>query len=200
MSFIGTIKPAQAKGAVADLYRRLQGKRDYLPNYAAVFCHRPAVMEPLSVLQDMLKQHMPPRLWALVSLAVAREINSSYCSLAFARRLLLAHFSAAELLAIVSQQPTAALQETEYAAMAFAAKVARDAASIEQSDINALRESGYSDPEIFDIVACAAWRCFFSRVPEALGARPDRALGQLQTPLLEQLLVGRAIEPELNRR
>jgi alkylhydroperoxidase family enzyme len=194
MSFIGTIKPEQAKGAVADLYRRLQGKRDYLPNYAGIFCHRPEVMEPLSVLQETLKQHMEPRLWALVSLAVAREINSSYCSLAFAKRLLRAHFSAVELLAIVSEGPCAALQETERTAMVFGAKLARDAASIEQSDINGLREQGYSDPEIFDIVACAAWRCFFSRMPEALGARPDRALGQLPAPLLERLLVGRAIE------
>ena len=78
--------------------------------------------------------------------------------------------------------------------MEYASLVARDASALEQEHIDALRQHGYSDSAIFDITAAAAWRCFFARVPDALGALPDRALGELPPPLLDLLLVGREIE------
>ncbi len=53
MTFISTTEPHAANGAVADLYQRLQGNADYLPNYARTFCHRPDVMAPLAELQEM---------------------------------------------------------------------------------------------------------------------------------------------------
>jgi len=194
MSFIETTAPGQATDAVAELYRRLQGRQEYLPNYARVFCHRPAVMAPLAALQDLLKEHMDPRLWALISLAVAREIHSSYCSLAFARRLLRHHFSQGELLAIVTGDQRAPLTAGERAAMDVAVKLASNSASVGQRDIDRLRSAGFSDAQIFDVVAAAAWRCFFAKIPDGLGVQPDRALGELDQPLLHRLVVGREIE------
>jgi uncharacterized peroxidase-related enzyme len=198
MAFIQTTDPSDAGGDVTDLYRRLQGRLDYLPNYARIYCHRPQVMEPLAALQDALKQHMEPRLWALVSLAVAREINSSYCSLAFAGRLLRTFFTPVELLAIVTSREDNPLSDGERVAMDVAAKVARNASQVGEDDIDRLRRAGFTDAEIFDVVAAAAWRCFFAKVPDALGAAPDRALGQLAEPLLQHLVVGRAIDTESN--
>lgn len=194
MSFIRTTEPHEASGAVADLYQRLRGNGDYLPNYARVFCQRPDVMEPLAELQETLKRHMTPRLWALVSLAAAREMRSSYCALAFAGRLLRNHFTQAELLAIVSGQADAPLADSERAAMALAEKVARDSSSVMQADIDRMRELGFTDAGIFDVVAAAAWRCFFARVPDALGALPDTKLTRLPLPLLQRLVVGRSPE------
>jgi uncharacterized peroxidase-related enzyme len=196
MSFIGTVPPQQATGEVAGLYQRLQGSKDYLPNYARVFCHRPQVMAPLAQLQDTLKQHMSPRLWALIALMVAREIKGTYCALAFAKRLLKAHFTTAELLAIVNGQIDAPLTERERAAVVVAVKLARDSSSVEQTDIDSLYRVGFTDAEVFDIVAAAAWRCFFAKLPDALGADPDAELGDIEAPLLERLTVGRAIESE----
>jgi uncharacterized peroxidase-related enzyme len=194
MSFIQTIESEHATGEVAALYARLRGNLDYLPNYARVYCHRPAVMAPLASLQDTLKQHMEPRLWALLALAVAREIGSSYCSLAFARRLLRSHFSQQELLVILGRQANFPLTEGERGAMALAVKLARDAAAVNQDDIDRLRQAGFSDAQVFDVVAAAAWRCFFAKVPDALGANPDEDLvHQLESPLLQHLVVGRAV-------
>jgi uncharacterized peroxidase-related enzyme len=194
MSFIQTIAPEHATGEVAELYERLQGKLHYLPNYARMYCHRPAVMAALAKLQDTLKEHMEPRLWALIALAVAREIGSSYCTLAFARRLLRSHLSQTELLVILAGQAHSPLTEGERAAMALAVKVARDATAVNQDDIDRLRQAGFSDAQVFDVVAAAAWRCFFARVPDALGANPDQDLvSGLGPPLLRCLIVGRAV-------
>jgi len=196
VSYIETTAPQEATGAVAELYRRQQGQSSYLPNYARVYCHRPEAMTALAALQNVLKQDMAPRLWALVALAAAREINSSYCSLAFARRLLKDHFSPQELVAVITSAPDAPLQHAERAAMALAAKVARNAATVTEDDIDALRQAGFSDAGIFDVVAAAAWRCFFAKVPDGLGVRPDAALGNLDPFLLQHLVVGRAIDAE----
>ena len=193
MSFIETTEPEEARGAVAALYQRLQGRQEYLPNYARIFCHRPAVMAPLATLQDMLKAPMHPRLWALIALAVAREIRSSYCSLAFARRLLRRHFSQKELLAILTGDEQAPLTAGERAAMDVAVKLASNSSAVTQRDIDRLRSAGFSDAQVFDVVAAAAWRCFFAKVPDALGVQPDRALGELEVPLLHHLVVGRDI-------
>jgi cysteine synthase len=57
--------------------------------------------------------------------------------------------------------------------MTLATKVARDAATVTQGDIDSLRNAGFTDAGIFDVVAAAAWRCFFAKMPDALGARPD---------------------------
>jgi alkylhydroperoxidase family enzyme len=151
-------------------------------------------MAPLAALQETLKAHMPSRLWALVSLAAAREIRSSYCSLAFARRLLKAHFSEADLLAILNGQSDAPISDSERAAMTLAAKVAWDATAVSQHDIDSMRRAGFTDAGIFDVVAAAAWRCFFAKVPDALGALPDSALTRLELPLLHCLIVGRSPE------
>jgi len=195
MSFIETTAPQQATGEVAALYQRQQGGLDYLPNYARVFSHRPELMVHVAALQECLKRHMAPRLWALVSLAAAREIRSSYCSLAFARRLLRGHCSEAELLAILEGRADAPLSTAERAAMALAGKVARDSSSVVAGDVDDLRAAGFADAQIFDVVAAAAWRCFFAKIPDALGASPDAAYAGLSQHLRDQLVVGRGIAP-----
>jgi hypothetical protein len=69
----------------------------------------------------------------------------------------------------------------------------RDATAITPADIQTLRDHGLTDPEIFDIAATAAARCFFSKLLDALGAAPDAVYAQLEEDLRQTLVVGRAI-------
>ncbi len=80
--------------------------------------------------------------------------------------------------------------------MKFAGQIARDATAITAGNIQALRDEGFTDAEIFDIAATAAARCFFSKLLDALGAEPDTAYLQLDEGLRQQLTVGRAISTE----
>ena len=57
--------------------------------------------------------------------------------------------------------------------MEFADKVADDATSVSQTDVDRLRALGLSDTDILDVVLTAAARCFFSTCLDALGAAPD---------------------------
>jgi len=77
--------------------------------------------------------------------------------------------------------------------MDFAGKVADDASSIQQADIERLRSSGLSDKEIVDVVLAAAARCFFSKTLDALGVEPDAKYADLDPGVRDALTVGRAI-------
>jgi hypothetical protein len=77
--------------------------------------------------------------------------------------------------------------------MDLAELVVDDAASIEEADLQRLRELGLSDTEIMDVVLASAARCFFSKALDGLCVRPDAELAGLEPELLEVLVVGRPI-------
>jgi alkylhydroperoxidase family enzyme len=77
--------------------------------------------------------------------------------------------------------------------MDLADKVALDATSVTQADVDALRSHGLSDAEVFDVIAAAAARCFFSKVLDGVGAQADAKYAELDPPLRETLTVGRPI-------
>ncbi len=191
MSFIDTTSPEQARGQTGAMYERLRAAEGYLPNYARLFSHRPALMEHIRHLMEALREPMPPRLWKLANLGAARASDSSYCSLVFARKLLRGTLSAEQLRAL-TDGGDAALDAAGRAAMDFAGRVAREPTRIEQGDIDYLRDCGFSDTEIFDLAAAAAFRCFFSRIGDALGAPADAELAEgLDPELVQALCTGR---------
>jgi alkylhydroperoxidase family enzyme len=77
--------------------------------------------------------------------------------------------------------------------MDLADKVAGDASSVTQADIDGLRALGLTDGEITDIVLAAAARSFFAKVLDALGAEPDERYAELDPAVREALTVGRPI-------
>ncbi len=192
MCHIATTAPEQATGEVARLYRRQQGALDYVPNYARLFCHRPQLMGHIADTMHALKDTMPTRLWLLVNLAAARAAGSDYCSLAFAHKLL-AHGMDPEGLCAVLRDEEDAVAPGERAAMVFAGRVARDAGAVDAAAVESLRAQGYSEQQIFDVAAAAAWRCFFASLPAALGARPDPALRRLD-PQVHALIISHTQE------
>lgn len=193
MAFIQTTPAEQATGDVKAMYDRQQAAFGYLPNYATVFCHRPAIMTLWAELQKGIRRHVPARRYELVTLAAARALRSSSCSLAYARKLG-DYFSEDELVAIVRDE-AGPLTAAEQAMMRFAGQVARDASATTQQDVDALKAHGFSDAEVFDIAVSAAARAFFTKVIDGLGALPDAAYRDTPAALQALLTVGRPIEP-----
>ena len=87
----------------------------------------------------------------------------------------------------------AGLDEIDVAVMDLAERVVDDATSIEDADLQRLRDLGLSETEIMDVVLAAAARCFFSKTLDALGVRPDASYHELEPELREVLVVGRPI-------
>jgi alkylhydroperoxidase family enzyme len=76
----------------------------------------------------------------------------------------------------------------------LADKVAADATSVTQADIDRLRALGLTDTDVFDVIAAASARCFFSKALDALGTQPDARFAELEPAALrDELTVGRPI-------
>jgi uncharacterized peroxidase-related enzyme len=194
MTFVDTVPEDGAPAAVQAMYdadRRADGQ---VPNYTQAFSHRPAVYNAWRELVGSINGGMDQRRYELVTLAAARRLRSSYCALAHGSILLDGIVDAEQLTAIAQDHHAAGLDEVDIAVMDLADKVAGDATAVTQADIDRLRGLGLSDAEIFDVIAAASVRCFFSKALDALGVQPDARFAGLEPAALrEQLTVGRPI-------
>jgi uncharacterized peroxidase-related enzyme len=188
MAFIRTIPPAEAQGPVAEMYRQVEGQNGYVPNWARVFSLRPAVREAWSGLLQSIRANLPLRTYELATLAAARALRSTYCSLAHGSVLASKVFDPGAVQSIVAGGPESPLDAGERAVMAFAAKIALHADQVTAGDIDGLRAQGLSDEAIFDVAATAAARCFFSKLLDALGVQADAAYRTSVEPALREAL------------
>jgi uncharacterized peroxidase-related enzyme len=191
--FIRTIPPSDAEGPVRDMYEEVRARFGYVPNWAQALSLRPGVREGWAALLESIQSNLSVRDYELATLAAARALRNSYCSLAHGSVLASRVFDPATVTAIATGEDASALTSRERAMMAFAEKVALRADRITAGDVEELRSHGYRDEEIFDVAAAAAARCFFSKLMDAMGAQPDSAFHDLDPALREALTVGRPV-------
>jgi uncharacterized peroxidase-related enzyme len=193
MAFIETIGDREANGPVADLYEEDREDKGYVSNYTRLFAYRPEVFEAWLELNSSIKTAMGLRRYELATLAAARTLKSSYCSLAHGQVLRDEHLGADGLVAVVVDRSTSNLPAEEVAIMDFAEKVAGDATAITAEDVESLRQHRLSEAEIFDVALAAGARSFFSKVLDAMGAKPDPVYLEMEPELQRLLTVGRPI-------
>jgi alkylhydroperoxidase family enzyme len=158
-------------------------------NLERAFALRPEVYAAWRELVTAVKVTSDERRYELATLAAARRLRSSYCSLAHGKVLAEQFYDFDS----VPQLPEG-LDDADRAIMAFAEQVVADATAITQEDVDELRARGLSDGEIFDVVLAATIRCFFSKTLDALGVQPDAEFAELDPAFREPLTVGRPIE------
>jgi uncharacterized peroxidase-related enzyme len=196
MTFVQTIPEDQATGAVAQIYETDREIFGHVPNLTRAFSRQPEVYAAWRQLNGAIKAGMDLRRYELATLAAARRLRSSYCSLAHGQILAKQFLAPDAVREIMDDHHAAGLDEVDVAVMDLADKVAADATSVDQADIDRLRELGLDDEEITGVVLAASARCFFSKTLDALGAAPDAKFAALDPPeLRDALTVGRPIEP-----
>ena len=193
MPFIETIPPEQADEALTDIYEANRAALGHVPNFAQAFSLRPDVYVAWQQLNGAIKANMDLRRYELATVAAARELRSSYCMLAHGSVLADKFLAPDDVRAVVEDHRAAGLDPVDVAVMDLAEKVAQDATTVTEADIERLRSLGLSDPEILDVVLAAAARCFFSKALDGVGARPDARFAQLEPELRDALTVGRPI-------
>jgi uncharacterized peroxidase-related enzyme len=193
MSFIQTVTPRQATGEVRAMYERQQAHWGYVPNYAKTFSHRPEVLARWGNLLAEIRRPVDARRFELITFAAAHALRSTPCALAHGKALT-QFLSADEVVSLVERGDAKTLSAGERTMMAFARKVACDACSIDQADTDALRRHGFGDADIFDIVAIAAGRAFFTKILDGLGVLADASASNMDEGLRRALTVGRPID------
>jgi uncharacterized peroxidase-related enzyme len=193
MAFVETVREEEATGATAEMYATDREAFGHLPNFTRAFSYRPAVYAAWRELNGAIKSGMDLRRYELATVAAARQLRSSYCTLAHGSVLIDKFFDTGAVKAIVADHRRAGLSEIDVAVMDLAEKVADDANAVQQPDIDRLRSFGLSDEEIADVVLAAAARCFFSKTLDALGVEPDAKYADIEPGARETLTVGRPI-------
>lgn len=192
--FIETVPEESAVGALAEFYQQQKRAWGFLPNFAEAFSTRPDVAKAWSLLNKSVRDGMDRRRFEIATIGAARALRSTYCTAAHSKFLRDECGDEPTLIAIAEDPSGAGLDEQDRAIYKFAGQVARDASSIQQDDVDALRELGLSDADVANIVFAAAARSFFTRVLDGLGARLDIQTAETFAPdILASMVVGRAV-------
>jgi uncharacterized peroxidase-related enzyme len=149
----------------------------YVMNVSRLWAYLPDALDKLSGLMSDVTEAGSLTLAqrsVLVS-AAASALGDSYCSLAWGKRL--ADGAGPDVAAAVIRGGTDGLDGADQALARWARKVASDPNAIDAAEVQALRDAGFDDQQIFAITTYVALRLAFSTVNDALGAQPDERLG-----------------------
>jgi uncharacterized peroxidase-related enzyme len=154
----------------------------YVWNVTRLWAHQP---DTVNGLFDLMSQAFKPsglsfRQRGILVIAAASTLGDSYCSLAWGGKL--GQASDAALAAEVLNGSDAGLTDQEKTMAAWARKVAKDPNATTPADLQALRDCGLDDGQIFAITTFVALRLAFSTVNDALGCQPDAQLAQSLPP------------------
>jgi uncharacterized peroxidase-related enzyme len=150
----------------------------FVSNVSRLWAHQPGTLKQLfSLMSDAFRASgLSFRQRGILVTAAASTLGDSYCSLAWGGKL--AKATDAGLAAGVLSGGDAGLTDQEKAIARWARTVATDPNATTPADIQALRDCGLDDGQIFAITAFAALRLAFSTINDSLGARPDAELAQ----------------------
>jgi uncharacterized peroxidase-related enzyme len=192
--FIDTVPPEEATGLVAELYDADVAASGHVANYTRAFSLQPEVYAAWQQLSAAIKGGMDLRRYELATLAAARRLRSSYCLLAHGSVLADRFVEPETVQALAAGADAPELDDADRAVLALADKLAGDATSVTQDDIDALRAHGLADAEILGVILAASVRCFFSKTLDATGAQPDAKYAALEPAFRDALTPGRPIE------
>jgi uncharacterized peroxidase-related enzyme len=147
-------------------------------NVSRLWAHQPATLKQLFELMSSAfhASGLTFRQRGILVTAAASTLGDSYCSLAWGGKL--AKASDPALAAGVLTGDDDGLTDQEKAMADWARKMAGDPNATSPADIQALRDCGLDDGQIFAITAFVALRLAFSTVNDSLGAQPDAELAR----------------------
>lgn len=199
MTFIRTVRPADASGDVRDMYKRQEDYWGFVPNYAKAFSLRPEALARWGRLLAELRRPTDDRRFELVTFAAAHALRNSGCALVHGKEL--ASFIGEDaVIAIAKGREADVLPDVDVTIVQFARQVAKDATKVTSGLIDRLKyRHDLTDAEVFDIAALAAGRAFFAKLLDGLGVETDRTWKVLDADFRRNLGIGRPMdlrEPE----
>lgn len=176
MSFIREIEPGEATGELRVLYGELERQRGKVSNILKTHSLRPSALRAhLGLYMDLMFAPGGLTRWQreLIAMAVSRANGCAYC-VAHHREALSRYVGDPALLdAIAHGEVPAALDEADRVLMAWAVKLTREPAKMEERDFLALSKAGFEDEDILLANLIAAYFNFVNRIALGLGVEFD---------------------------
>jgi uncharacterized peroxidase-related enzyme len=182
MAWIPVVDEADAEGPLAELYASARERFGFVPDAVRIFSIRPEV----ATVQDALRQvvlgdasSLGARRADLIGAAVSGMNHCEYCGTAhtglLARR---GDLDGTEAVQVYKDWRRVDLPPAEEKMLVFAEKLTFTPAMVTEQDVQELRDHGFSDENVFDIVLLTAYRNFMNRINDGLGVSTDRLRGR----------------------
>lgn len=172
MTRLTAIAPDQATGKTKELFTAIQGKLGTVPNIMKTMGNSPAVLDAYLKFGDALSySKIGGQLGELIALTVAEANSCEYCAAA--------HSFIAEKLAKVDQETIFKTRKGESidpktdAALHFVKLVVVQRGNVADKDVDKLKEAGYSEGEVAEIIAHTSLNIFTNYFNHIAGTEVD---------------------------
>ena len=137
--FIEAVRPDDATGDLAEIYRSEEERWGWLPGFTQAFSHHPEAYRAWLGLITVAYSSMDRRRCELATLAAAKALRSTCCTVAHGKFLQDGWYESDQVKRIATDHHDAGLDDVDVAIMDFAEKAATDPAGITQDDVEVLR-------------------------------------------------------------
>ena len=154
MSRLSAINPEQSTGKTNDLFNGIQKKLGFVPNMMRTMANSPTLLESYLNLNDtLLKGSIGAKLGEQIALAIAEQNRCGYC--------LSAHTAIGKMVGLTETTINATrnghpMNPRTDAAIAFSKAVVRKRGRISDADLSDIKEAGFTEGEIVEIVGHVA--------------------------------------------
>ncbi|WP_411845665.1 carboxymuconolactone decarboxylase family protein [Roseibacillus persicicus] len=168
---IDPIAPNKAKGKAKDLLDGVQRSLGATPNLFAAMAHAPAALGGyLQLSSSLATGDLPPQLREQVALTVAGINGCDYCS---AAHTFIGKKSGIAEDELARNRAGNSADVTTQAGLDFASKLVRNNGQVTPEDVQQVRNAGYSDERIIEIVAHVALNILTNYFNIAFGTEVD---------------------------
>jgi uncharacterized peroxidase-related enzyme len=172
MENLSALNPDEASGKTKDLFNAVQQKLGMVPNMMRTMGNSSAVLEGYLNFSGALNGgKLGAKTSALIALTVAELNACNYC--------LSAHSFIGEKLAGIDKETLTAAREGKstsskiQAALDFATVLVTKKGGVSTHDIQAVKEAGYNDGEVSEIIAQVALNIFTNYLNKAANTQID---------------------------
>lgn len=171
MSRLSVIDPAKAAGKSKELLAVVQAKLKITPNMTRVMTNSPAVLQGYLAFSGALREGaLDPKLQEQIALAVGQSNACEYC--------VSAHSAIGKAVGLTDREIQASRvgqsdSERTRAALRFAQQIVEHRGVVAESAIAVVRNAGFSDGEIAEIIANVALNVFTNYFNNATAVEVD---------------------------
>jgi uncharacterized peroxidase-related enzyme len=176
MALLHLIEKDQATGRIAEIYENMINAMGFIPNAFKVFSPSVHVLENQVGNLGYFMRHktLGGKLLAFIRLLVSDQEQCAYC-VGMNSGILFQYGVLPEMIAEIKQDPSKApLEDKEIAMLLFVLKVVKNSNSIEQHDVDRLRNHGWNDSEILDATYHAVTQTGVDKIFNAFKIESDR--------------------------
>jgi len=140
------------------MFDRLAQNMGRVPSMLCVMAHSPAIADAyVHFNQALAKSSLSPRMLALIAVAIA-EING--CDYTLSTGVALAKKRGVEERELAEARAGRADDDKTARTLEFATSIVRRAGQVPDGDVERLRQNGFSDQEIIDIIGAVGLNIF----------------------------------------